>query len=155
MLLQCLETRNDMKILCQRITFSFQAFLTLHWYWFQLQEVPWASRWQYSLPADANPAPWCLISPSRTSMQGHPLANQQRKTTQKAGILTCYVRGHLSATWQLNVYWLAGVPCWSLNCLSLLLVTSSWAPAICSLPYSRRRSFLVFKQLSWNCNEGR
>lgn len=162
MLLQWLEKRNDMKIFCQSITFSFQAFLTSHWYWFQLQQVlgvpelPVGGIHCPLMPmAGPYPALWSLVPPNKTSVQWHPLANNWRKKTLKAGILTCYVQGHLSTTWQLNVYWLAGVPCWRLNYLSVLLVTSYWVPTICSLPYGRRHSFRIFKQLSWNYNERR
>ena len=162
MLLQWLKKRNDMKIFCQRITFSFQAFLTLRWYWFQLQQVlgvpelPVGGIHCPLMPmASPYPAPRCLVPPNKASTQWRPLANKWRKKTQKAGTLTCCVQGRLSATWQLYVYWLAGVPCWRLNCLSLLLVTSCWVPTICSLPYGRRHRFLLFKQLSRNYNERR
>lgn len=113
---------------------------------------PWASLWWYSLPmmpmASLHTVCPCLLPPKKTSVQWHLLTSKWRKKAQRAGIFACYVQGHLSATWQLNVYWLARVPGWRLNCLPLFLATSYWVPTMCSLPCARRRSFLVFKQLS-------
>lgn len=152
-LLQRLKTR---KIFSQWVTFSFQAFLTSHWYWFQLQQVLRVLEFSIGgircllMQMASHALPTVFGSSQQSQREVTPASKEIEKKTNKASTLTCSMQGHLSATWQLNVYWLAGRLCWWFICLSLLFVTGYQAPTTHSLSYSRRHSFHLFKQLSWN-----